>query len=100
MKDNKIGIITFHNSNNCGSMLESFAMNRIVNLMGFDSEIINYSSEGQQKLYKSLFPWNSLKNYIKNILLLPHKKRLDYNNRKYQEFKRKYMSLNSQAIQT
>ena len=100
MKDNKIGIITLHNSNNCGSMLESFAMNRIVNLIGFDSEIINYSSEGQQKLYKSLFPWNSLKNYIKNILLLPHKKRLDYNNRKYQEFKRKYMSLNSQAIQT
>lgn len=100
MKDNKIGIITFHNSNNCGSMLESFAMNRIVDLIGFDSEIINYSSEGQQKLYKSLFPWNSLKNYIKNILLLPHKKRLDYTNRKYQEFKRKYMSLNSQVIQT
>lgn len=100
MKNNKIGIITFHNSNNCGSMLESFAMNRIVDSIGFDSEIINYSSEGQQQLYKSLFPWNSLKNFIKNILLLPHKKRLDCNNRKYQEFKRKYMGLNSQQIQT
>ena len=100
MKKNKIGIITFHNSNNCGSMLESFAMNRIVDSIGFDSEIINYSSEGQQQLYKSLFPWNSLKNFIKNILLLPHKKTLDCNNRKYQEFKRKYMNLNSQQIQT
>jgi len=100
MKKNKIGIITFHNSNNCGSMLESFAMNRIVDFIGFDSEIINYSSEGQQQLYKSLFPWNSPKNIIKNILLLPHEKRLDRNNGKYQEFKQKYMSLNSQYIQT
>lgn len=99
-KNKKIGIITFHNSNNCGSMLESFAMNRIVDSIGFNSEIINYSSEGQQQLYKSLFPWNSPKNIIKNILLLPHKKRLDRNNRKYQEFKQKYMSLNSQDIQT
>lgn len=100
MKKNNIGIITFHNSNNCGSMLESFAMNRIFNSIGFDSEIINYSSEGQQQLYKSLFPWNSPKNIIKNILLLPHKKRLDRNNGKYQEFKQRYMSLNSQDIQT
>ena len=100
MKKNNIGIITFHNSNNCGSMLESFAMNRIVNFIGFDSEIINYSSKGQQQLYRSLFLWNSSKNIIKNILLLPHKKRLDRNNRKYQEFKQKYMVLNSQDIQT
>ena len=100
MKKNNIGIITFHNSNNCGSMLESFAMNRTVDFIGFNSEIINYSSKGQQQLYKSLFLWNSPKNIIKNILLLPHKKRLDRNNRKYQEFKQKYMSLNSQDIQT
>ena len=66
-KNKKIGIITFHNSNNCGSMLESFAMNRIVDSIGFNSEIINYSSEGQQQLYKSLFPWNSPKNIIKNL---------------------------------
>lgn len=80
-------------------MLESFAMNRTVDFIGFNSEIINYSSKGQQQLYKSLFLWNSPKNIIKNILLLPHKKRLDRNNRKYQEFKQKYMSLNSQDIQ-
>ena len=30
MKDKKIGIITFHNSYNCGSMLESFAIQKII----------------------------------------------------------------------
>lgn len=100
MKNNKVGIITFHNSNNCGSMLESFAMNKIVNSIGYDSEIINYSSKGQLQLYQSLFPWNSLKNIIKNIVLLTHKSKLDTNNKKYQEFKQKYMSLSSNKIQT
>ena len=81
-------------------MLESFAMNKIVNSIGYNSEIINYSSKGQLQLYKSLFPWNSLKNIIKNIVLLPHKSKLDTNNKKYQEFKQKYMSLSSNKIQT
>ena len=100
MKNNKVGIITFHNSNNCGSMLESFAINKVIDSLGYNSEIINYSSEGQLQLYKSLFPWNKLKNFIKNIILLPHKTKLDLNNKKYQEFKQKYMRLSSDKIQT
>ena len=39
---NKVGIITFHNSYNCGSMLESYAIQKYIQYKGMDCEIINF----------------------------------------------------------
>lgn len=83
----KIGIITFHNSYNCGSMLESYAIQTIINKLSDNAEIINFSNAGQQKLYSVFFKNNSLKNILKNILILPHKNKIKINNLKYEEFK-------------
>lgn len=85
----KIGIITFHNSYNCGSMLESYAILTVINNIIGNAEIINFSNDGQRNLYSVLFKNNSVKNIIKNILLLPHKKKIEMNNKKYEEFKLK-----------
>ena len=63
----KVGIITFHNSYNCGSMLETFAMQEIIRNGGLKSEIVNFSSLGQIKLYNAWFENNSLKNIVKNF---------------------------------
>ena len=89
----KIGIITFHNSYNCGSMLESYAIMKYLRNKKFDAEIIDFSSEGQVKLYKTFFQEKNLKSVIKNIILFPHKKRIDYNNSKYEEFKNQFFKL-------
>ncbi len=83
----KIGIITFHNSYNCGSMLESYAIYRKMSEIDPNAEIINFSSNGQQHLYSVFEKNNSLKNVIKNLVLLPHKRKLEFNNKKYEEFK-------------
>lgn len=86
----KIGIITFHNSYNCGSMLESYAMQKsIEKYCNNNVEIIDFSNEGQRNLYKIFFKNKSLKNVIKNILLLPNYKKLKINNQKYEEFRDK-----------
>lgn len=90
----KIGIITFHNSYNCGSMLESYAMQKsIEKYCGDNVEIIDFSNEGQKKLYKIFFKNNSLKNILKNILLLPNYRKLKMNNMKYEEFREKNFHL-------
>lgn len=89
----KIGIITFHNSYNCGSMLESYAMQTIVDKIDKSSEIINFSNIGQKKLYSIFFECNSIKNIIKNILLFPHKNKIKFNNSKYEFFKNTYFKL-------
>lgn len=89
----KIGIITFHNSYNCGSMLESYAIMKYLRNKKFDTEIIDFSSDGQAKLYKTFFQEKNLKSVIKNIILFPHRKRIDYNNSKYEEFKNQFFKL-------
>ena len=63
----KIGIITFHNSYNCGSMLGSYAIYRKMSEIDPNAEIINFSSNGQQHLYSVFEKNNSLKNVIKKV---------------------------------
>ena len=89
---NKVGIITFHNSYNCGSMLETYAMQESVRNY-FEPEIVNYSSEGQKRLYSVLRKNNSIKNIAYNILSIPAVRRIAKNNEKYREFQKKFFKL-------
>lgn len=94
----KIGIITFHNSYNCGSMLESYAMQIAVHKLGCEAEIVNFSSEGQKELYATRFKNDSIKNIIKNILTLPAISKIERNNQKYEEFKKRNFSLTKEYL--
>ena len=98
MKD--IGIITFHNSYNCGSMLESYAMQEsIKKYCSKDVEIINFSNQGQKELYSVWFKNNSLKNILKNILIIPNIKKIKNNNFQYEKFKRENFILSKKEYE-
>lgn len=72
----KLGILTYHFSINCGAVLQCYALQEYYASQGIPVEVINYISDDQQDnvgLYRKQL---SLKNIIKNILLLPlHSKR-------------------------
>lgn len=89
----QVGIITFHNSYNCGSMLESYAIQQSLLKKGCNVKIINFSSKGQKELYSVFAKNNNIKNIIKNILILPAYKKIKNNNQKYEEFKKKNFNL-------
>lgn len=95
----KIGIITFHNSYNCGSMLESFAMQEIIKKRGGKPEIVNFSAKGQKELYSVFFRNNSLKNIFKNIMIFPHVKKINNNNKMYEKFKNDNFILSSNQFE-
>lgn len=82
----KIGIITFHASHNCGSFLQSYALQKFLINNKFDAEIINFSNEGQRQLYNVTFKNNSLKNILKNIILFPRRKILKNTYKNYEKF--------------
>ena len=44
MKNNKIGIITFHNSINYGVMLQAYALQFVINKLGYEPVIIDYNN--------------------------------------------------------
>lgn len=94
----KVGIITFHNSYNCGSMLESFAIHTYLKKDGINNEIINFSNEGQREMYAVFNKNDSLKHIIKNLLVFPHRKKIKNNNLKYEEFKNKNFELSKEYI--
>lgn len=92
----KIGIITFHNSYNCGSMLESYAILKYLLKKNLNVEIINFSNDGQKNLYSVLEKNINIRKVIKNILVYPHKKQIENNNKKYEEFKNKNFILSKE----
>ena len=53
-KNKTIGITTFHRSHNCGSILQSFAMQEVLADYGYVSEFIDFSTKGQKELYSVL----------------------------------------------
>lgn len=97
---NKIGIITFHHSYNCGSMMQAFALQNVINMMGIESEIIDFSNLGQKRLYGVFFPNNSIKNVVKNLILFPHREQIINNNLSYEAFMKSYMKLSSNSFST
>lgn len=72
----KIGILTFHRSENYGSVLQAWALCQQINtLPGCQAELIDYSNRAQQDLYALFLPPKSVKNIAKNLracLLLPY----------------------------
>ena len=92
-KNKRVGILTFHASHNCGSMLQAFALQKIIDRLGYRSDIINFSNDGQRNLYAIFQKNTSPKNIIKNILFLIHSKRLRENYRNYEFFKTKVLNI-------
>ena len=80
-------------------MLQAFALQQVVDrLTGKDSEIIDFSNEGQQKLYSVRQPNDSLKNVIKNIILAPWFERISKNYESYESFKKHNFRLSHAPI--
>lgn len=92
----KTGIITFHNSYNCGSMLETYAMQETVRKFS-EPEIVNYSSDGQKELYSVFRKNSSFKKIVLNALSIPAAKKIARNNEKYREFQKKFFTTSKEV---
>lgn len=65
----KIGLLTYHHTTNFGSMLQTYALYKMVQELGFECEIIDYRNETveNREFVKKIYNCKSLKE-IKNIL--------------------------------
>lgn len=91
MNMNKIGIVTFHLSENYGAMLQACALRNVFVKNGAETHIVNYRSS----LENSKFPKNivhCLWNLVRNCL--GHKKRVA----KAEKFRSIYMGLNESQV--
>lgn len=87
----KIGIMTFHQSYNCGSILQALALETVLKEEGYYSECIDFSNIGQKMMYSIFDKRKSLKAVIKNCLILLSYKSIKTHYDDYQQFIDKYI---------
>lgn len=94
IRDNKIGTLTFHRAINYGAILQTYALQKSIKVLGYDTEVVDYRSDFLESLHN---PY-SLKKYrtpvhFLNALL---KNRIKKDNRKvFREFLRKNINVSS-----
>lgn len=83
----KLGILTFHASYNCGSMLQAYALQKILkNKFNTDSEIIDFSNKEQKRMYSILYKPRNLKDFCRNCLNLFFYNKINSHNKDYIKF--------------
>lgn len=82
-----VGILTFHASHNYGSMLQAYALQRTIENLGFDTEIINFRTERQKSFYKPMWRQGSLYERFKRFVLsLPNIKSVLHKQELFENF--------------
>lgn len=84
----KVGIITFHNSYNCGSMLQAYALQTILNSKKIDNEIIDFSNDGQRNVYSVFDQRKNIKGFLRNMIIFFYKDSIKNNFDSYEKFKK------------
>lgn len=90
----KIGIITYHNANNYGAVLQTYALQKILSDIGHDVEIINYTADKLLKEYSNFRLYSkTLKGLISAVLYYPYRRSRAL---KFDQFRKKHLILNSE----
>lgn len=68
----KIGIITFHAAYNFGSVLQAYATQQSISMLGFDVSTIDYRPKSQNDYYGKLYRTSfGIKPFIKDLMMMP-----------------------------
>lgn len=90
----KIGIITLSDSDNCGSLLQCYALKKVLAEFG-TVDVINFSSEASHRAY-DIFPKGLSKNLLKNRLF--NLKKLVECKQGYSFFRKQYLQIKDPEI--
>lgn len=65
----RIGIITFHRAINYGAVLQTYALQKFLNVSNYDAEVIDYRCEHMENFYKTFtIKDKSVKQIIRGML--------------------------------
>lgn len=89
----KIGILTFHQADNYGALLQAYALKKVLADTGNNTEILNYHCPKLQKDYKIFkLPKLSGKDIIKQCVKYLLSPFLFYTHHKFTGFRKKYLT--------
>lgn len=89
----KIGIITFHASNNCGSMLQAYGLQKTLDSLGYANEIINFSNRSQRHMYALLRKPGNIHDTLYDLAVLRYFKIFKAHYYDYKQFLKNHLRL-------
>lgn len=92
-KTMNIGILTFHASHNYGAMLQAYALKVIVEKLGHESHVIDYSPDSVRLRNQKIKWTRSPRQWAKNVLFSLHKLEWETRYNRYEQFKNEYFDL-------
>lgn len=92
IQDKKVGIITLSGSDNCGSLLQAYALQKAIEKYTSSVEIINFKNEKSKKMYRIFHP-SYIKQPKKLLGTLLYINRLIKQQNEYQLFRDNHMKL-------
>lgn len=87
----KIGILTFHRTNNYGALLQAYALKFSLQNFKTETKIINYLSPKIEKDYKFFSGKKTIKWFIKICIKIFFLPKIIINNNKFNDFRKKYL---------
>ena len=94
----KVGILTLSASDNCGSLLQTYALKTYLEkYMGFYAEVINFKSEQSKRVY-DIFPRNIGFHPRGLWLRLTHYRALAGQKKDYKHFREVYLKMKKKCL--
>ena len=96
----KIGILTLSASDNCGSLLQAYALQKILSTrFGAEVDVLDFRCEGSREMYDlfSRKPWKYPRKTLNNLLHFPSVSR---HKRDYEDFRQNHMTMSRRRFST
>ena len=88
-----VATITYHRSDNFGSVLQAYALGEKLRQMGYEQYVIDYRKAEVAKAYRILQPVNSAFNLITDCYKLLHYGALKRRKKRYEQFRQEHLRL-------
>lgn len=94
-----IAILTLSASDNCGSLLQAYALQQVLIKAGHEVEILDFITKKSKKMYRIFHP-SYIKEPRKLIGLFTNYRRLKDQKNDYQKFRKSYLKMSAQKYES
>lgn len=91
--EKEVGILTYHSSDNFGSVLQAYALSRYLSERKADCEIIDYRKREVQQLYRIFQPFDSRYHVLTNLYSVPYYGALQARKKSFEAFRTSMLPL-------
>ena len=93
--DKKIGILTYHDSDNYGSVLQAYALSHYITSLGAKCEIIDYRKDAVKKLYNIWKRPTTRNAILTDVFQTPYYTKLKKHKENFENFRKNYLPLSN-----